>query len=266
MLNGGLLPEGFYALAEQHTGRAIPDILTLHTSPPSSEPLQYETGRGGTAVAEAPPRLRRHESVGPTAKGRRRTLAVRHVSGHRLIALFELVSPANKDRQESVDAFVDKALNSLDAGVHVAVVDLFPPGPFDPGGITGAIRRELTQYYGEPENDSEAGPLSLASYVAGPVVEIYSDDLAFGSILPGVPLFLEPRALCRAAAGIDVPGRVSRDAGVLAQCAGRKVKGPYHGKHYRSIPQGTNRVARARRLARRYPSRSDADRESSDES
>ncbi len=30
-LNEGLLPDGYYALAEQHAGQAIADILTLHT-------------------------------------------------------------------------------------------------------------------------------------------------------------------------------------------------------------------------------------------
>ncbi len=40
-LNGGLLPEGFYALAEQHAGRTIPDILTLHASAPSLAPLPF---------------------------------------------------------------------------------------------------------------------------------------------------------------------------------------------------------------------------------
>jgi hypothetical protein len=191
-LNGGLLPDGFYALAEQHAGRSIPDVLTLHASPASLTPFRYEPETGGTAVAEAPPRLRHHESVEPAAKGRRRTLAIRHVSGHRLIALFELVSPANKDRRESVDVFVAKAVEALDMGVHVAVVDLFPPGPFDPRGMTGAIRERLIEF-DEPYELPAAEPLMLASYVAGPVVEIYSENLVPGAILPEMPLFLTPQ-------------------------------------------------------------------------
>ncbi len=74
----------------------------------------------------------------------------------------------------------------------MAVVDLFPPGPFDPGGMTGAIRRELAEYYDELGQVSDAEPLSLASYVAGPIVEIYSEDLAVGAVLPEMPLFLSP--------------------------------------------------------------------------
>ena len=31
-LNGGILPAGFYAMAEQHAGQLIPDVLTLRPS------------------------------------------------------------------------------------------------------------------------------------------------------------------------------------------------------------------------------------------
>src|SRR5438270_5318916 len=75
VFNNGLLPEGYYALAEQHAGRAIADILP-----------------------EAPPKVRRRQTVEPSALARRRSLAIRHVSGHRLVALLETLSPANKDR------------------------------------------------------------------------------------------------------------------------------------------------------------------------
>src|SRR5881397_1744280 len=99
VLNGGLLPEGYYALAEQHAGRSIADVLMLHASPPPrTAPLPLPPATGGVAVAEAPPKVRRKRVVDPAALARRRTLAIRHVSGHRLIALLEIVSSANKDR------------------------------------------------------------------------------------------------------------------------------------------------------------------------
>ncbi len=41
---------------------------------------------GGIAVAEAPPRVRYTQTIGPTALALRRSLAIRHVSGHRLVA------------------------------------------------------------------------------------------------------------------------------------------------------------------------------------
>jgi len=188
-LNGGLLPEGFYALAEQHAGRTITDVLTLHASPGYVEPLPLVPTTGGTAVAEAPPRVRRRESLELGMRARRRSLAIRHVSGHRLVALLEIVSPANKDRKQSVEDFAAKAADALDVGVHLVVVDLFPPGPFDPQGMHGAIRQRLAgsdEVYSMPAGE----PLTLASYVAGPTVDIYVEQLAFGSLLPEMPLFL----------------------------------------------------------------------------
>ena len=57
VLNEGLLPEGYYALAEQHAGRAIADVLTLHAGPAAGEPPEalpeWPPATGGTAVAEA---------------------------------------------------------------------------------------------------------------------------------------------------------------------------------------------------------------------
>jgi hypothetical protein len=159
VLNEGLLPQGYYVLAEQHAGRRITDVLTLHASP---EPTW-----------------------------RLRSLAIRHVSGHRLIALIEIVSPANKDRPGHVEDLADNAVAALERGVHLLLVDLFPPGPHDPSGIHGAILQGL-----EPSDRPYAvpadRPLTLASYVAGPEVDIYREPLAVGAPLPEMLLFLRP--------------------------------------------------------------------------
>ncbi len=193
-LNDGLLPVGFYALSEQHAGRAITDVLTLHASPEATEPPQFHpplpfpaTG-GGTAVAEAPPKVRRRRTFEPTAV-RQRTLAIRHVSGHRLVAILEIVSPANKDRAESVSGFAEKILSALDHGVHVLLVDLFPPGPFDSQGMHGAIQQRLGNS-DEPYDLPADEPLTLASYAWGAPIDIYLEHAAVGALLPQMPLFL----------------------------------------------------------------------------
>jgi hypothetical protein len=190
-LNEGLLPEGYYALAEQHVGRPIADVLTLHASPASRPPLPLPPDTGGTAVAEAPPRTRRKHTIEPAALERRRSLAVRHVSGHRLIALVEIVSPANKDRWLPHECFTGKAVDALDSGVHLLLVDLFPPGTHDPQGMHGAVLQRLEQS-DEPYDLPAEEPLTLASYAAGPMVEIYAEHLAVGAALPEMPLFLRP--------------------------------------------------------------------------
>jgi hypothetical protein len=61
------------------------------------------------------------------------------VSGHRLIALIEIVSPANKDRRDHVEELATKVGTALSLGVHVLLIDLFPPGTHDPQGMHGAL-------------------------------------------------------------------------------------------------------------------------------
>jgi hypothetical protein len=196
-LNEGLLPEGYYALAEQHAGNPIADVLTLHASPaPPTPPLPLPPDTGGTAVADAPPRVRRRHTVEPATLARRRSVAIRHVSGHRLVALLEIVSPANKDRASNVHDFAAKVVDALDVGVHVLVVDLFPPGKHDPSGMHGIIHQRLVQsdeLYDLPEDEQ----LTLVSYAAGPRIEVYLEHLAVGACLPEMPLFLRPdRYVC----------------------------------------------------------------------
>ena len=188
-MNGGLLPSGYYAMPEQHVGRSIADVLTLHAGGANGHASPRD---GGLAVAEAPPRVSRRLTASATPRTRRRTLTVRHVSGHRIVALVEIVSPANKDRAAHVDELAQKILAALGLGVHVLLVDLFAPGVHDPGGLHGAVWR-----HHDPEgvsNDSPAtdAPLALASYVAGPDVECYLERIAVGDPLPEMPLFLHP--------------------------------------------------------------------------
>jgi hypothetical protein len=191
-LNEGLLPKGYYALAEQHMGRPITDVLTLHASPPPpTPPLPLPPATGGVAVVEEPPRTRRKHTVEPAVLARRRSLAIRHVSGHRLVALVEIVSPANKDRARHVEDFAAKAVAALDVGVHLLLVDLFPPGPHDPYGMHGAILQRLEQS-DEPYDLPADEPLTLTGYSSGPRVEIYTEHVAVGAVLPQMPLFLRP--------------------------------------------------------------------------
>jgi hypothetical protein len=186
-LNGGLLPAGYYALTEQHAGRYIVDLLTLDARPAGGGVPSPPAG-GGTAVAEAPPQVRRKVSL-QSPRALRRTLAVRHVSGHRLVAMIEVVSPANKDRADHVEEFVKKLVDALHHEIHVLLVDLFPPGRYDPQGIHGALHDRLSdEVYDLPTDE----PLTLASYVGGHRPDAYLNHLVVGARLPDMPLFLNP--------------------------------------------------------------------------
>src|SRR5580704_10534155 len=89
-LNDGVLPPDYYALAEQHSGKSIADVLTLHalTTPPVA--MRNPGEGGGIAVAIAPPKVRLHQTIERAGPNSPRTVAIRHVSGHRLIALLEI--------------------------------------------------------------------------------------------------------------------------------------------------------------------------------
>ncbi len=186
-LNEGLLPEGFYALIEQHAGGYIADVLTLqhdagYSPPPAS---------GAMAVAQAPPRVRRRLTASAAARQRRKTVTIRHVTGHRIVALLEAVSPANKDRARNVSDFAAKVEDAVKQGVHVLMLDLLPPGPHDPQGMHGAIWERLAE--DAPAYDLPAAePLTLASYVAEAVPTAYVEHLAVGGVLPNMPLFFDP--------------------------------------------------------------------------
>ncbi len=104
------------------------------------------------------------------------------------MALIEIVSPANKDRDEHVEEFVEKVEEALGHGVHVLLVDLFPPGSYDPSGMHAAIWDRLgDQADGPPEDE----PLTLASYVSDTPVKANLEHLAVNKPLPDMPLFLE---------------------------------------------------------------------------
>jgi hypothetical protein len=182
-LNGGVLPSGYYAMPEQHAGPFVADMLTLQA------PLPSVAGDGGLAVADAPPKVRRKLSLSAAARCLRRSLTIRHVSGHRIIALLEIVSLSNKDRAAHVAEFTDKAEAALRHGIHLVLVDLFLPGSHDPQGMHGALwERFDDELYHVPADE----PLTLASYVADARPIAYLEHLALGMPLIDMPLFLNP--------------------------------------------------------------------------
>jgi hypothetical protein len=187
-LNGGLLPKGYYALAEQHAGQVIADVLRLEVDD-RAPPMSPQTE--AVAVAEAPPRVSQRMVASENAAYRalRKTIAIRHVSDHRLISLIEFLSPANKDRPQSVRDFVEKAIAALRAGCHLLVVDLFAPGRHDAHGIHGAIWEYFDPDDYLPPADR---PLMLAAYEALDMPQAYLEPIAIGDELPSMPLFLQP--------------------------------------------------------------------------
>jgi len=203
-LNEGLLPSGYYAMAEQHARDRITDVLTLRVPDRDSAPRPPPRDRG-VALKDAPPRVSRKLVADFVAAyhTRRRTLTIRHVSDHRIVALLEIVSPGNKDRGSFVEDFVEKVDSALERGIHVLVADLFPPGKHDPRGIHGAIWMSYgAEEYVVPSNQ----PLTLVSYRADGLVEAYVEHLSVGDPLTDMPMFLDSDFY------IDIPLEVTYQA------------------------------------------------------
>ena len=220
-LQRGLLPAGYYAQAEQVVRPAVSDVLTLQRAIddddlPIDSGVDAEDATGGSlALAAAPPRLSVTDAGDDAAvyAARADRIAVRHVSGDRVVAFIELVSPGNKHSRKAVEDFVGKAVDILSDGVHLQVVDLFPPRRFDPDGLHGAIWEQFNRSYAAPPGK----PLTAAAYAATQPVTCYVEPLAVGDALPDLPLFLTsgryvnvPLEPTYAAAYADVPERWKR--------------------------------------------------------
>ena len=198
-LNAGLLPDDFYAMAEQQSGPFGPDVLTLQTSESPGLSAGMEVADADvdesaySRVLLAPP------AVALTAEAdlefyrrKQNMVAVRHVSGDEIVAVVEIISRGNKSSNLAIRSLIDKAAELLYQGVHLLLIDLHPPGPRDPHGIHAALWNEMTaQVYPVPDK-----PLTLAAYEASPIgaTRAYVQPVAVGDLMPDMPLFLRPGA------------------------------------------------------------------------
>lgn len=181
-LNAGLLPPGFFAMAEQMVGQPEADVVTLQSGwrKPNLE-------AGGVATAPEPKTrfvLPMPDEDRYARKANR--IAVHHGLGE-VVAVIELVSPGNKDRKHSLETFVAKAVDLIRQQVNLLIVDPFPPGPHDPQGIHPAISEDfLDQPFALPADK----PLTMVSYQVEPMRTAYVEPIAVGDRLPDMPLFL----------------------------------------------------------------------------
>ncbi len=198
-LNSGPLPPNYYALGEQRSGDFGPDVLTLEVEAERNEDV-WKPGddvggdEGGTlTLAEARPKTRFEMECERDAAfyiAKRRTLTVCHVSDDRVVAMIEIVSPGNKRNELALVAFIEIIMTALREGVHLLVVDLFPPRASNPNGMHGVIWDYLEGDEGEHYTQPPGEPFTLASYIAANPVVSFVEPVAVGGVLPEMPLFL----------------------------------------------------------------------------
>ena len=194
-LNGGLLPDGYYAQAEQVTGSAIPDVLTLHdeaSSEGNSLSAVTQPPKSAIALLDSPPRVQLTQSAEERMYARKRDrVAVRHQSGDRTVALIDVVSQGNKHSAAEMRRFFEKIDSALDVGIHCLVIDVHPPGRFDPQGLHAAF---WDYAFGESSETESTPRGTVASYRAdvNRVATAYVETLTLKTALPEMPLFLAP--------------------------------------------------------------------------
>lgn len=171
-LNTDVLTADYYALVEQNATDFGPDVVI-------SQGI-HESNNDGDRTEEADMAFYRRKQS---------TIAVRHVSGDRIVAMIEIVSSGNKNSRNGLRAFVEKAAELLDKRIHLLILDPHPPGRRDPNGIHGEIWEEIA---GEEYAASADKPLTLAAYESGLSVRAYVAHIRVGDALPDRPVFLEP--------------------------------------------------------------------------
>jgi hypothetical protein len=176
----GILPPGYYALPEQILGAFGPDVLALQR--PAASPTD---GTGGVATA---PSSTLTQTIDPfKVKQRRKQAVIRHKSGNRIVAVVEVVSPGNKSGDDAMFGFRDKALLALQQGIHLMILDLFPPGASDPDGICGLLAETCGT---EPLPLPPGRDRVMASYRAGRPSRAFLEPVGVGEALPDLPLYL----------------------------------------------------------------------------
>ena len=124
-LNRILRGSDYYALAEQIVSGFGPDVLTLKL--PGNEPEVPLTRERSMSVMVAPQSKIAIQSAPGWYTSRKKSVVVRHVSDHRVVAVVEIVSPGNKTSQRAISAFTSKIQSLLTSQIHVSFVDVFPP-------------------------------------------------------------------------------------------------------------------------------------------
>jgi hypothetical protein len=179
--NRGVLPEGCFAEAQVHVGSQVEiDVAAFEQAPAN--------GEGGVAVATwAPPATKlAMPAVFPDVI---EVQVIRDFGGATLVAAIELVSPGNKDRPETRQAFVAKCASYLQQGIGLVVVDVVTERQAN-------LHNELVRFFQQPADFELRGALLYATGYQplrtqnGDQIRLWLESLTLGCPLPTMPLAL----------------------------------------------------------------------------
>jgi hypothetical protein len=186
-LNGHLLPRRYRAVPQVHLGPYVEaDVATYDREPLTPQPLSADSTNGGAAWTSAE-MVQTLEIDLPTQD----VFEVRihdEERGRRLVAAVELVSPGNKDRAESRQAFVTKCAAYLQEQVNLLIVDAVT-------SRRANFHRELLEQFDKVKPSRADGDLYCVSYRNRNEhnkwqVDFWPYALTINAPLPIVPLWL----------------------------------------------------------------------------
>lgn len=185
-----VLPPGYVAEPRVHLGTVMEiDVGALETlEPPQARASNGNDNVAMTAWTASAPAVAVETDPPDEYEYEVRIFDVERE--RRLVAAIELVSPANKERSESRQAFVAKCAALLRKGVAVSLVDLVTIRRFN-------LYAQLMEFVGYPdETMSNEDPPIYAASCRWPTIgtrarlEAWSHTLAVGQPLPTLPLWL----------------------------------------------------------------------------
>jgi hypothetical protein len=185
-----LLPTGFQAAPNIHLGSPYEvDVSTFEhdTREPGSE-----LGDGGVAAASAPaPTLTLQADFSDLDEYEVRIYDADR--GRHLVAAIEIVSPSNKDRSETREAFVGKVATLLQKDVCVSIVDLVS---IEPANLYAELLARLNR------SDPHLAPTPPPTYAVTlrtrkrtkrpTLVDTWFYPMIIGQPLPTIPIWLTP--------------------------------------------------------------------------
>lgn len=180
-LNGGALPHPFMALAEQIGPPNDFDFTTLQSHDQS---VSRRGSLSAPPVATSSHLFQELESIDYAYRADR--VIIRR-GRSKVVAIIEIVSPGNKSSEQAIRSFIKKTTEIISQGIHLVVVDLFPPSARDPHGIHAAIWADFDD---KPFDFLPEKPLTVALYLSSEFPTAYVESVAVGDQLPSIPLFL----------------------------------------------------------------------------
>jgi len=115
---------------------------------------------------------------------------IRQRKTHQLVAAIEIIRPQNLQPAKAIRAMTSRIMEYLQSGIHLLLIDLFPPTEPKRVGFHAAVWKKLGHPLDSATTDQ---PPEAVSYLVGGTVEAFVQPLSVHGSLGEMPLFLTPK-------------------------------------------------------------------------